>query len=153
MCDKSKKGVDEDEEDGEDKRDSDLRKTDRRLKRKLNRYLITYRTTVKPKRTMEAFNKPFSILCILLFITYLPVIFERVVTWRVKKRDLPHLSLGCLFEPRGLVSHLIPLDFFGLGSDFLRQSKGCDSVHALECLSDINQRPASSTTHKFHSAQ
>lgn len=47
MCDKSKKGVDdyEDEDDGEDKRDSDLRKTDRRLKRKLNLYLITYRTT------------------------------------------------------------------------------------------------------------
>lgn len=45
VCDKSKKGVDEDEDDGEDKRDSDLRKTDRRLKRKLNLYLITYRTT------------------------------------------------------------------------------------------------------------
>lgn len=49
-------------------------------------------------------------------------------------------------QARGLVSHLIPPDFFGLGSDFPRESKGCDSVHALECLSDVNQRPASSTT-------
>lgn len=58
VCDKSKKGVDEDEDedDGEDKRDSDLRKTDRRLKRKLNLYLITYRTTVKPKRTNGSFQ-------------------------------------------------------------------------------------------------
>lgn len=56
VCDKSKKGVDEDEDDGEDKRDSDLRKTDRRLKRKLNLYLITYRTMVKPKPTNGSFQ-------------------------------------------------------------------------------------------------
>lgn len=58
VFDKSKKGVDEDEDedDGEDKRDSDLRKTDRRLKRKLNLYLITYRTTVKPKPTNGSFQ-------------------------------------------------------------------------------------------------
>lgn len=58
VCDKSKKGVDEDEDedDGEDKRDSDLRKTDRRLKRKLNLYLITY--PHNQSQPMEAFNKP-----------------------------------------------------------------------------------------------
>lgn len=47
MCDKSKKGADEGKDDEEDKGDSDLRETDRRLKRKLSLYLITYRTTVK----------------------------------------------------------------------------------------------------------
>ena len=87
----------------------------------------------------------FVIICSNLpeLITFLFALGEQIVTWKMRH---PPVSFGCLYNllPMNCLSCLMQLDcgmlFEGLGSDFLRQSNGCDFMHVPQCLSPFCQR-------------